>query len=76
MAAQDKRKLDEFLNGVREVEQRIERSTDDNAANVELDYPRPPNTPRDYGEHLATDVRHDGAGVSDRPHPYRQLYVC
>lgn len=52
MAVQDKRKLDEFLNGVREVEQRIERSTDDNAANIDLDYPQPPNTPRDYGEHL------------------------
>lgn len=52
MAAQDKRKLDEFLNGVREVEQRIERSADDNSANMELDYPIPPNTPRDYGEHM------------------------
>jgi len=52
MAVQDKRKLDEFLNGVREVEQRIERSTDDNHADVEFDYPPPPNTPRDYGEHL------------------------
>ena len=52
MATQDKRKLDEFLNGVREVEQRIERSTEEKEQDVELDYPRPPNTPRDYGEHL------------------------
>ena len=52
MATQDKRKLDEFLNGVREVEQRIERSTEENDQDFDLDYPRPPNTPRDYGEHL------------------------
>ena len=52
MATQDKRKLDEFLNGVREVEQRIERSSEEDEQDVDFDYPRPPNTPRDYGEHL------------------------
>jgi hypothetical protein len=52
MAVQDKRKLDEFLNGVREVEQRIERSVDDNEPSVAIDYPVPANTPRDYEEHL------------------------
>ena len=52
MAVQDKRKLDEFLNGVREVEQRITRSTEHAEPATDLDYPPPGNTPRDYQEHL------------------------
>ena len=52
LASQDKRKLDEFLHGVREVEQRIERSTEENEADFDVEFKRPTNTPRDYGEHL------------------------
>jgi hypothetical protein len=49
---QDRRKLDEFLNGVREVEQRIERSDDEPKISVDVDYPVPKGTPSDYGEHI------------------------
>ena len=48
----DQRKLEEYLNGVREVERRIERSTGSNDADIELDYPAPKGTPSDYGEHI------------------------
>lgn len=49
---QDKQKLDEFLNGVREVEQRIERSDDEPKISIDVDYPIPQGTPDDYGEHI------------------------
>ncbi len=51
LGASDRRKLDEYLTGVREVEQRIERArpaVDLGGAN----YPRPLGIPADYREHL------------------------
>jgi len=48
----DKQKLDEYLNGVREVERRIERSDDEPKISVDVDYPIPKGTPDDYGEHI------------------------
>lgn len=47
----DQRKLDEYLTGVREIEQRLERA---DAAPVEatVDYPVPAGIPGDYGEHM------------------------
>ncbi|TWU07986.1 DUF1552 domain-containing protein [Stieleria varia] len=47
----DRRKLDEYLNGVREVEQRIERA-DEFTFNEDVDYPMPAGVPKDYGEHI------------------------
>jgi hypothetical protein len=47
----DRRKLDEYLNGVREIEQRITRAR----PSVDLGgmtYPRPLGIPADYQEHL------------------------
>jgi hypothetical protein len=47
----DRRKLDEYLTGIREVEVRIDRAR----TNVNLDtakYPRPLGIPADYQEHL------------------------
>lgn len=52
LGSQDKQKLDEFLNGVREVEQRIERSDDEPKVSVDVDYPIPQGTPSDYAEHI------------------------
>lgn len=48
----DHQKLDEYLNGVREVEQRIERTNDGPKISVDVDYPIPKGTPEDYGEHI------------------------
>jgi hypothetical protein len=51
LGASDRRKLDEYLTGVREVEQRIERAR----PAIDLGgakYPRPLGIPADYQEHL------------------------
>ena len=51
LGAADRRKLDEYLTGVRELEQRINRGR----APVDLgvaNYPRPLGIPADYQEHL------------------------
>ncbi|NND96315.1 MAG: DUF1552 domain-containing protein [Pirellulaceae bacterium] len=52
LARQDQQKLDEFLNGVREVERRIERTDDEPKISLDIDYPIPKGTPDDYGEHI------------------------
>lgn len=52
LGSNDKRKLDEFLSGVREVERRIERTDDEPKISVDVDYPIPKGTPDDYGEHI------------------------
>lgn len=46
----DRRKLDEYLTAVRELEQRIERSSQFAAARP--DYARPTGIPRNYEDHL------------------------
>jgi hypothetical protein len=48
----DKQKLDEYLNGVREVERRIERTDDEPKLSLDVDYAIPKGTPDDYGEHI------------------------
>lgn len=50
----DVRKLDEYLNGVREIERRIDRteSEQDPDVTANLDMPMPASTPDDYGEHI------------------------
>ena len=45
-------KLEEYLNGVREVERRIDLSSETTDLDLELDYPVPKGTPSDYGEHI------------------------
>ncbi len=48
----DKQKLEEYLNGVREVERRIERTDEEPKFSVDVDYPIPKGMPDDYGEHI------------------------
>ncbi len=51
LGAPDRRKLDEYLNGVREIEQRITRARP--AVDLGgMTYPRPLGIPADYQEHL------------------------
>ncbi|MGB0597491.1 MAG: DUF1552 domain-containing protein [Rubripirellula sp.] len=52
LAQADRAKLDEYLNGVREVERRIERTDHDPKLSDDVDYPIPSGTPSDYGEHI------------------------
>ncbi len=52
LGTNDRQKLDEYLNGVREVERRIERTDDEPKISVDVDYPIPKGTPDDYGEHI------------------------
>ncbi len=53
LAANDNRKLDEYLTGVREIEQRIQRAERTHAdTSGDLTYQGPAGTPRDYGEHI------------------------
>ncbi|MCG8649294.1 MAG: DUF1552 domain-containing protein, partial [Pirellulales bacterium] len=50
----DVRKLDEYLNGVREIERRIQRSESEATEELvaEVDHPVPEGIPSDYGEHI------------------------
>lgn len=48
----DRRKLDEYLTGVREIERRMDHAASDAAQSVELDYPVPAGIPKDYGLHM------------------------
>jgi hypothetical protein len=50
LAANDNRKLDEYLTGVREIEQRIQRA--ESSTSGDVTYHGPSGTPRDYGEHV------------------------
>ena len=52
MGRNDQHKLDEYLNGVREVERRIERTDEELEVSVDVDYPIPKGMPEDYGEHI------------------------
>jgi Protein of unknown function (DUF1552) len=50
----DRRKLDEYLSAIREIEARIDRahSPDQEETAPIVDYPRPEGTPKDYKEHI------------------------
>jgi hypothetical protein len=49
----DKRKLDEYLSAVRELEQRIARADKgENDGELAGGFPRPTGIPKDYGEHI------------------------
>lgn len=50
LGATDRRKLDEYLVSVREIEQRIERA--ERFPEVTTDYQRPTAIPKDYKEHI------------------------
>ena len=53
LGANDRRKLDEYLYAVRDVEKRIEGAeTLDRTEQEVPDYPRPEGVPRDYAEHM------------------------
>lgn len=52
LGGNDNKKLDEYLTGVREIEQRLERSEADLVLPDEIDYPIPAGIPREYAEHL------------------------
>jgi uncharacterized protein DUF1552 len=48
LSSADRRKLDEYLTGLRELEDRIARTAED----VDVELERPTGTPRDYTEHV------------------------
>lgn len=53
LGANDRRKLDEYLYAVREIEQRISRAeTLDHGDSAMQDLARPEGVPREYGEHV------------------------
>ena len=52
LARADQRKLDEYLNGVREIERRIERSEAESVGNYRVDYKRPSGIPAKYEDHI------------------------
>jgi hypothetical protein len=55
LGAPDRRKLDEYLTSVREIEARIARSEQQAKSGEEVrtpDYPRPTGVPKDYAEHV------------------------
>lgn len=49
LSAADQRKLDEYLTGLRELEERIQRSS----ADIDVDLERPDDTPREFADHVA-----------------------
>jgi hypothetical protein len=48
----DRRKLDEYLTGIREIERRIENDENGSAPPGAGDYAKPSGIPRSYGQHL------------------------
>jgi len=52
LGGSDRRKMDEYLTSVRELEQRIERAQKNNRPIPVPDYPIPDGIPKDYKEHL------------------------
>ncbi|HXG48270.1 MAG TPA: DUF1552 domain-containing protein [Methylomirabilota bacterium] len=50
LGATDRRKLDEYLTAIRELEQRIERA--ERFATAHPDFSKPDGVPQDYGEHI------------------------
>ncbi len=52
LSRNDRRKLDEYLTGIRELERRLDQSTAPETRDIELDYPVPDGIPRDYREHI------------------------
>lgn len=48
----DRRKLDEYLNAVRELEQRIVRAAKETDADMTVGFAKPAGIPKDYGEHV------------------------
>lgn len=48
----DQRKLDEYLNGVREIERRIELAENHTVTTGLVDYPVPKGIPEEYAEHI------------------------
>lgn len=50
VSSNDRRKLDQYLTGVREVERRIQQAA--TAADLPVDFDRPAGVPEDFDEHL------------------------
>jgi hypothetical protein len=57
LGATDKRKLDEYLSSIREIERQIEKAENDNAR-IDPGMPKPYGVPADFAEHfkLMTDM--------------------
>ncbi|HTM52879.1 MAG TPA: DUF1552 domain-containing protein [Pirellulales bacterium] len=51
LGSKDRRKLDEYLSSIRELERRIGQAAD-LPETPKPDYPRPTGIPKDYGEHI------------------------
>ncbi|MDP7379678.1 MAG: DUF1552 domain-containing protein, partial [Pirellulaceae bacterium] len=52
LGGNDQQKLEEYLNGVREIERRLESNDKIAASNGEFEYNGPDGEPKDYREHL------------------------
>ena len=52
LGGNDQQKLEEYLNGVREIERRLESNDKIAASNEEFEYNGPDGEPKDYREHL------------------------
>ncbi|GIW99164.1 MAG: hypothetical protein KatS3mg111_2497 [Pirellulaceae bacterium] len=48
----DRRKVDEYLSGIREIERRMDLATAPETRDIEVDYPVPDGIPKDYREHI------------------------
>ncbi len=52
LGLRDQRKLDDYLEGVREIEKRLLRVEAQNAEQIGMAHPKPAGVPRDYAEHV------------------------
>ena len=62
----DRRKLDEYLSSIREVERQIEKAEKDNAQ-IDPHMDKPYGVPADFAEHFKLMTRHDDDRVPGRP---------
>ncbi len=74
LGANDKRKLDEYLTSVREIEARITRVESGNAAET-ASFVKPTGIPKGVQRVPAADGRHDGAGLPDRHHADQHVHL-
>jgi len=52
LGVKDQRKMAEYLDAVREIEKRIEKSKADDPRDTKIDYPMPAGIPKEYAEHV------------------------
>ena len=74
LGAEDRAKLAQYLDGVRDVERQIQRTEEQAARDLPV-VERPVGVPASFAAPAPFDVRPAGAGVPDRPDPRHHVHA-